>query len=184
MNAQADSGIVNIKGKDYQTVAYRIHQFRSAEQFAGHQIVTDIVSMDEKVVVMKAGIYNAAGLLIATGFSEEYRTSSPINRTSALENAETSSIGRALACLGIGGTHFASAEEVARAVEQQTPISKLQLEAINLLIEEGKITQKHLQQAFGVQTAHDLYTVEADRVLASFADPEPEKTQPPEQEKE
>ena len=44
---------------------------------------------------------------------------SKINATSALENAETSAIGRRLSALGFGGTEYASADEVANAIQQQ-----------------------------------------------------------------
>ena len=56
---------------------------------------------------------------IATGYAEEVRTASKINRTSALENAETSAVGRALAFFGLGGSEIASADEVANAIQQQ-----------------------------------------------------------------
>jgi len=109
-----DTGIVNIHGKEYQTVAYRVGKFR--EQYGNEMsLITEIVYADEKVVRMKAIISNDKGV-IATGHAEEYRGSSNINKTSALENAETSAIGRALAALGLGGTEFASADEVARAI--------------------------------------------------------------------
>ena len=111
------SGIVDIHGKQYQTVAYRVGKFREAH--ADWTLITEIVSRDEDCVVMKATISNDAGRVLATGHSEEYRASSQINRTSALENAETSAIGRALAALGMGGTEFASADEVANAIQQQ-----------------------------------------------------------------
>jgi hypothetical protein len=68
---------------------------------------------------MKASISNEQGRLLATGFAEEVRAASKINRTSALENAETSAIGRALAALGLAGTEYASADEVANAISQQ-----------------------------------------------------------------
>ncbi len=42
-----------------------------------------------------------------------------MKRTSALENAETSAIGRALAACGFAGTEYASADEVANAISQQ-----------------------------------------------------------------
>ena len=77
--------------------------------------MTEIVHRDDVCVVMKASVFNADSLL-ATGHAEEYRKSSEINKTSALENCETSAIGRCLAALGLGGTEFASADEVARAV--------------------------------------------------------------------
>jgi hypothetical protein len=113
-----DTGIVNIHGKEYFTVAKRVGMFREGEWRHG-SILTEIVSRDEECVVMKATILNDAGRVLSTGHSEEYRHTSTINRTSALENAETSAIGRALAALGLGGTEFASADEVANAIAQQ-----------------------------------------------------------------
>jgi len=64
-------------------------------------------------------ITNADGRVIATGLAEEVRGSTNINKTSALENAETSAVGRALAFFGLGGTEIASADEVANAINQQ-----------------------------------------------------------------
>jgi len=111
----ADTGYVNIHGKQYKTVAARVNDFR--EQFGpSYGLLTEIVHADENVVRMKALIISPEGAIVATGHAEEYRDSSKINKTSALENAETSAIGRALAAFGLGGTEFASADEVARAI--------------------------------------------------------------------
>lgn len=110
-----DTGFVNIHGKQYKTVAARVNDFR-AQFGVGYGLVTEIVEADTQVVRMKASIINAEGFVLATGHAEEYRDSSKINKTSALENAETSAIGRALAAFGLGGTEFASADEVARAI--------------------------------------------------------------------
>lgn len=115
MNAQ--TGIINIRGKEYQTVALRVQLFRQSHP--DHSLTTAVVSRDEQCVVMQATIGDPEGRVIATGHAEEYRTSSQINKTSALENAETSAIGRALAAFGIGGTEFASANEVVNAIHQQ-----------------------------------------------------------------
>ena len=112
-----DTGIVSIHGKEYQTVAFRVGKFR--EKYPTHSLTTEIVTRDPEIVVMKATIADEAGRILATGHSEEVRKASQINRTSALENAETSAIGRALAALGLGGTEFASADEVANAIGQQ-----------------------------------------------------------------
>jgi hypothetical protein len=117
-----DSGIVNIHGKEYQTVALRVGRFREAHK--DFSLTTEIVSRDETCVVMKATITNESGRVLATGHSEEYRASSQINRNSALENAETSAIGRALAALGLGGTEFASADEVANAMTSKPGVIK------------------------------------------------------------
>jgi hypothetical protein len=108
---------VNIHGKSYETVASRVSRFREKYGYE-YAITTEIHSIDEKTVVMKASI-SSEGVVRATGYAEESRTSSSINRTSALENCETSAIGRALAAFGMAGTEYASADEVAQAIHQQ-----------------------------------------------------------------
>ena len=117
-----DTGIVNIHGRDYETVALRVKKFREGIG-AGMSLVTEIVHRDETCVVMKATIKDCTGNVVATGHAEEYRDSSKINATSALENAETSAIGRALAALGLGGTEFASADELKRAIVDKQSIT-------------------------------------------------------------
>ena len=117
----ADTGKVRIHNKEYLTVALRVTQFR--DTCHGWCIATEIVHRDDETVVMKASIFDETGVLKATGHSEEKRASSQINKTSALENAETSAIGRALAALGFVGTEFASADEVANAIGQQKAFS-------------------------------------------------------------
>jgi len=112
-----EDGIVNIHGKQYQTVAYRVGKFR--EKYENWSIQTELALDDGNRVVMKAVIANQDGMVVATGFAEEVRGSSNINQTSALENCETSAIGRSLSALGMGGTSYASADEVANAVSQQ-----------------------------------------------------------------
>jgi hypothetical protein len=110
-------GIVNIKGKDYETVASRVSRFRQSHpEFT---LSTEIVKLDDEQCLIKASILNGEQLL-ATGHAHEFRKSSQINGTSYVENCETSAIGRALASLGIGGTEFATANEVANAIHQQT----------------------------------------------------------------
>ncbi len=124
MSAQNKEGIVNIHGKEYKTVALRVDEFRKKyeDEWA---IITKVAYRDDKIVVMEADILNKEDRVIATGFAEELRDASMINRTSALENCETSAIGRALANLGFGGGEYASADEVANAIVQQgEPVRK------------------------------------------------------------
>jgi len=113
-------GFVNIHGKEYKTVAKRVQEFRESEISRFWTINTDVVKIDDDQVLIKASIINNEGRVIATGHGHELRTASQINKTSYVENAETSAIGRALAGLGLGGTEFASANEVANAIHQQT----------------------------------------------------------------
>ena len=112
-----NTGIVNIKGKEYMTVALRVQKFREA--YPTWSLTSEVLFRDSDCVVMKSIIADETGRVLATGHAEEYRKSSQINGTSALENAETSAHGRSLAALGIGGTEFASANEVQNAMHQQ-----------------------------------------------------------------
>lgn len=113
----SNTGKVNIRGKEYLTVAYRIKQFRV--DHPDWQIHTDIVHMDDDRVVVRAEICDSASVTIATGHAEEKRSASQINQTSALENCESSAVGRALAFAGYGGSEIASADEVQNAIYQQ-----------------------------------------------------------------
>jgi len=114
------NGIVNIHGKDYKTVALRVTEFHQKYEGAA-AITTDIVSADESKVVMKCTIYDNDSTVMATGFAEENRNNGNINRTSALENCETSAIGRALAALGFAGEEYCSADEMSQAaIDQKT----------------------------------------------------------------
>jgi len=112
-----NTGKVNIRGKEYLTVAYRVKQFRV--DHPDWQIHTDIIHMDDDRVVVRAEICDSAGVTVASGHAEEKRSASQINQTSALENCESSAVGRALAFAGYGGSEIASADEVQNAIYQQ-----------------------------------------------------------------
>jgi len=109
---------VNIKGKEYATVASRVGIFR--KYFPTHSIITDIITDDEQRVVIKASILDENNKIISTGYAEEIRGQGVINTTSAIENAETSAIGRALAAFGLIGGEYASSFEVENAIHKQT----------------------------------------------------------------
>lgn len=143
---------VKIHGKDYETVASRVQRFLNKEDAS---IVTEIVELNEIFVVMKASIVDANNRVLGTGHAEEYRQASPINKTSALENCETSAIGRALAAVGYAGTEYASADEVANAVSQQndyTPAKQLKGEATEKQV--GMIEAKTNGMKVGNPAAH------------------------------
>lgn len=136
-------GIVNIHGKEYQTVAYRVHKFR--EENPNHTIETQLITQDDEKVIMKALILDGDKLL-ATGYAEEIRDASHINKTSALEVAETSAIGRALAALGLAGTEYASADEVAGAISQQ----KIK-EALGYIVAHNDAWKRHKDSIYAIQ---------------------------------
>lgn len=123
-----DKTTVDIHGKDYETVASRVNRFRLDKDHKDLAIRTELVSSNDTYIIMKALIVDivknaddarVGEFVLATGYAEEKRDSNNINKTSALENCETSAIGRALAAFGYAGTEYASADEVANAILQQ-----------------------------------------------------------------
>ena len=109
---------VDIKGKPYIEVNKRVIAFRELEPNGA--ISTEIVNFENGVVTMKATVTSESGQVLATGYAQEKETSSYINKTSFIENCETSAVGRALGFCGIGvDSSIASAEEVANAIHQQ-----------------------------------------------------------------
>ena len=133
---------VDIKGKMYKTVAERILELNSHTNgnYAMHtEILNDNV---HEYVLMKATLTMPVKFSPSeapseafnsfTGHAYEVQGAGFINKTSHVENAETSAIGRALASAGyIGGTEFASAEEVANAVKQQAEGTPLKTDKPN-----------------------------------------------------
>ena len=114
---------IDIKGKDYVLVNERLKYFR--ETYPSYSLISEIISDNEGVVTMKATISDDKGRILATGHAQEREGSTFINRTSHVENCETSAWGRALANFGIGiDTSVASAEEVANAIKNQDRIKK------------------------------------------------------------
>ena len=109
----------NIRGKQYVEVNERIKFFRQEEQYKGWSITTEVKHMTDDEVIMCTTIRDQTGLPIATGHAHEVKGSSNINKTSHVENCETSAVGRALAMLGVGiDTSIASANEVETAIAQ------------------------------------------------------------------
>lgn len=109
---------VNIKGKEYVEVNERVKYFR--KEYGGWRIESELLANDGGVCVFRAMIKDDAGEIISTGHAFEKESSSFINKTSYIENCETSAVGRALGFLGIGiDTSIASSEEVANAINNQ-----------------------------------------------------------------
>lgn len=109
---------LDIKGKNYVPVNERIKAFRFI--YPRGQIITEIIGLEDGICTMKASVYDNNGKLLGTGHAQEKEGSTFINKTSFIENCETSCVGRALGNAGIGlDDGFASYEEVANAKLQQ-----------------------------------------------------------------
>lgn len=114
---------INIKGKEYATVDSRVQFFR--EKYTNWSIETDFVvlDLDKGVCVCRAVVKDENGKIMSDGYAHEWQSKpgSMVNKTSYIENAQTSAVGRALGFIGIGinGIGIASAEEVSIAIEHQ-----------------------------------------------------------------
>ncbi len=159
------SGTVKIHGKEYKTVALRIQEFR--EKHPDFTIQTELVEANDMLVIVKATIA-CAGQVIATGYAEEVRTASKINRTSALENAETSAVGRALAFFGLGGSEIASADEVANAITQQS--SQASKEDMEKLIAHNEAWRNNSGSIYFIKEYIDMDEPKWESVAEAWAE--------------
>ena len=136
----------NIKGKQYAEVHERIKHFRGEPNYASLGINTEVLEWDKdkEEIVIRATICDTEsdeGRILASGIAHERRDdkNSFVNKTSYVENAETSAIGRALACMGIGiEDAYASAFEVANAIAQQDGKKKDHLKVVETPKESAK----------------------------------------------
>ena len=112
----------NIKGKEYAEVNQRIKAFRMV--YPEGSIITELVELENGVCTIRAIVKNGENTL-GTGFAQEKESSSYINKTSYIENCETSAVGRALGMCGFGiDTSVCSAEELQNALNNQSENKK------------------------------------------------------------
>ena len=145
---------INIKGKQYVEVNERLRYFR--ENYKDWSLESEVIQKTENAITIKASIKDDQGRVRANGIAEEIKGSTFINKTSYVENCETSAWGRALANLGIGiDVSVASFDEVANAINQQKrkqkkkkTISAERFEEALLAISEGKYTHEELRSGF------------------------------------
>ena len=116
--ANASIKTTNVQGKDYAEVNQRIKAFRSICPCGS--IMTEMLSCENGVCIFKATVCDEEMRVLGTGTAYEKEGSSFINKTSYIENCETSAVGRALGMCGFGiDTSIASSEEVQNAILNQ-----------------------------------------------------------------
>lgn len=115
---------IDFKGKKYVLVSDRVLYFN--EKYPDGSITTEMINKPEdEMVIIKATIKPSEGQnRVFTGYSQATWGEGYINKTSALENAETSAVGRALAFMGIGVIEsIASIDEINKTTVTK-PVSK------------------------------------------------------------
>ena len=157
----------DIKGKEYAEVNQRIKAYRMV--YPNGTIRTKLAKLENGICVFMAEVTNNDGDVIATGTAYEKENSTFINKTSYIENCETSAVGRALGMAGFGiDTSVASAEEVQNAIENQKGDKKVILATENQIkmikdmmsdeqINEAcKLVKKENLNEFTIQEASSL----------------------------
>jgi len=104
-------------GKPYAEVKERVSAFRKV--YPDGTITTELVSNENGIVVFKATV-QADGKMLATGHANEFVQTSGVNQYNAMENCETSAVGRALGFCGFGiKQSIASADEMAQVKKRE-----------------------------------------------------------------
>lgn len=150
---------IDIKGKEYSEVCERIKVFRML--YPEGTIKTELISNEDGMCIFKAYVYSTYeaqnhedGIyyeqkLLGTGTAYEKENSTFINKTSYIENCETSAVGRALAMCGIGiDTSIASAEEVQNAIKNQETVVVSLDEAKKFTFSSGKYKDKTIEEVY------------------------------------
>lgn len=152
----------DIKGKMYAEVNQRIKAFRMV--YPDGFIRTNMVSNENGVCVFQAsvGIYyeNLGQRIIGTGTAYEKEDSTFINKTSYIENCETSAVGRALGMAGFGiDTSVASAEEVETAIVNQDAnktLTKTKVKALEAILNDNGILVDTIYELYKVKSLSEL----------------------------
>lgn len=150
---------IEIRGKQYVPVNERVKEFHA--KFPELRVLTELVSLDENSVVMKATVSDMEGNVLANGYAQEDRGSSNINKTSYVENCETSAVGRALGMFGIGiDASMASADEVANAIDRQEAlkqkVDKNAVSALKMLAAEKGSDLEMILSYYEVEKPEDM----------------------------
>lgn len=165
----------DIKGKDYVEVNERIKAFRML--YPQGSIQTEMISNADGVCVFKAivGYYNDDATILkvlGTGYAYEKEGSTYINKTSYIENAETSAVGRALGMCGLGiDKSLASAEEVENAKQMQDELATQKIEQMQVilkLIEETGVDLEKIKNKYQIPSldkANDKQLAEIEKTL-------------------
>jgi len=161
---------VNIHGKEYITVAERIGILNEdcKKKKITYSLVTDVIGEPNGTCLIRARLTlhsEERTLGIYTGHAMEKESSSFINKTSYVENCETSAIGRALSSAGYNGTEFCSAEEITNAMNNQKAnkkaLSEQDINEIVLILDDindKTFTSKIMAQIDNCEINEDNYT--------------------------
>lgn len=157
---------INIKGRSYVLVSDRIIYFN--ENYPNGFITTHLMTpVESDHIIIRATVVPDAtnNLRLFTGLSQATVGDGVVNKTAALENAETSAVGRALALMGIGVIDsVASVDEINKATGSKGLITDKQKKLILDILSELKEDPISYEDKIGRKLS-ELTTSEASKCI-------------------
>lgn len=169
---------IDIKGKEYVPVAERIRFFNEA--YENGMIQTELLSsLESSQIVIRAVVTPDVDkpARVFTGYSQEVVGQGMVNKTSALENAETSAVGRALGMMGIGVIEsIASADEVNKANNSARnkvfPASEKQIQLLRKLLKENGVSEEEYCKSYQINSLEEVEKMKASRSIEKLMNKE------------
>lgn len=160
VNTQLD--LMKIRGKEYAPVTERVKAFR--QLYPEGTILTELIEDRDGVCTFKASVV-IGDLVLATGYAQEEQTNNGVNKTSYIENCETSAVGRALGFLGIGiNTAIASAEEVDSAIKRQT-IDPVKAKALTAELKAQGVPVEYVCKLYKASSIEDFTEAQHENII-------------------
>lgn len=168
--------MANFNLADYETVDSRLHRFHETHKNGRvhTELVTTRINDAGQIIqyVCKAEIYRDLldPVPSATGYAEEVLGSNPINRTSALENCETSAIGRALANLGFS-TKGARPSQTEMTKASRAPKKNLTetIAEVTPAVDKAKKMEELKAEAYAKAKFYKFVGAKADQMLLTLS---------------
>lgn len=158
--------------EDYETVDSRIKKFY--KKYPEGRILTELVSETNNIntAIIKAYIYNG-DILLSTGYAFEIAGQGYVNKTSHLENCETSAIGRGLANIGLNGDKRPSKEEMTKSASlPETKKTGLDVSELNKIVKNNVATKDTVcdlcYKMYNHQKVHDLTQQQLNSLIAAL----------------
>ena len=160
---------VPIKDKEYPPVNEKVKAFLTV--YPNGCIETELIKDDGASCMFKA-IVKDGETVLATGYAKEEKMANFINKTSYIENCETSAVGRALSFAGFGGdASIASAEEVANAMQNQNKgkVDATTVKGIYAKAKKDGVDLEKFRKRYGVTDLNDLTAKEANHIIETWS---------------
>ena len=153
--------------KEYPMVTEKVKAFKSI--CPNGTILTELIRDDGKTCIFKA-IIKDGDTILGCGHAKEDKDEGLVNKTSYIENCETSAVGRALSFAGFSGdASIASAEEVVMALEQQNRADKNTIMGIMSKAKKDDVSIDLICKKYGIEHLNQLSNDQANEIIDTWS---------------